>query len=133
MAGKTVWTEEKLAYMVKHYHNTPNKDIAAATGISERTIQRKAKKLGIEKDADYLYQNSISGLREIDYQRLMGRKMGPPKGLRCNPKGEFKKGHKEDIVTHTFRVASIRARAESERIRLAHGLKPLTHWYDGKK
>ena len=57
----TVWTEEKVDYLIRHYSNTPNAKIVAVTGISERTIQRKARALGLTKDADYI----VSSVKEI--------------------------------------------------------------------
>lgn len=126
--GTTVWTDEKVAVLVELYPTTANAVLVERLGISERTIQRKAKRLGIVKDADYIRQIAIDGLREIEYQRLCGRKMGPPKGLRCNPAGEFKKGHKEDKVTRARRVAAIRARVESEHHRIALGMEQQTKW-----
>lgn len=83
----TVWTEEKVDYLLRHYANTPNAEIVAATGVSERTIQRKAKALGLVKDPAYIAGISRDGLMQIEYLRLTGHKMGPPKGLRCNPAG----------------------------------------------
>lgn len=94
----TVWTAEKIEYLRQHFHNCSNASIVAATGVSERTIQRKAKALGLVKDPDYIAQIARDGLLEIDYLRLIGRKMGPPKGLRCNPKGEFRKGHRNLLL-----------------------------------
>ena len=124
----TVLTPEKIDYIAQYYATTANADIVKAIGVSERTIQRKAKALGLVKDSAYLHQVAIDGLREIDYRRLCGQKMGPPKGLRCNPAGEFKKGNKESKVTRALRIASLRARADSERQRIDHGLKPQTKW-----
>lgn len=124
----TVWTEEKVDYLLRHYSNTANAEIVAATGVSERTIQRKAKALGLVKDPAYIAGISRDGLMQIEYLRLTGHKMGPPKGLRCNPKGEFKPGHKESKVTRALRIASLRARSESEHQRIARGLKPNTRW-----
>lgn len=128
MPFKTVWTEEKVYYLVQHFATCSNASIVAATGVSERSIQRKAKELGLAKDETYIAAISRAGLMEIDYQRMCGRKMGPPKGLRCNPKGEFKKGHKESNITRARRVASLRARADSERQLINHGMKQRTKW-----
>ena len=124
----TVWTAEKIEYLRQHFHNCSNASIVAATGISERTIQRKAKALGLTKDSEYIAQIARDGLLEIDYLRLIGRKMGPPKGLRCNPKGEFRKGHKESAITRVRRIASLRATGDAERVRIKKGLPRKTKW-----
>ena len=128
MAFTTVWTDEKVSILIQYYHNTSNAEISAKTGVSERTIHRKAKELGLKKDEDYIRAVSRAGLLEIDYQRLCGRRMGPPKGKRCNPKGEFRKGHKEDLITRAIRIASLRARADSERQLISRGQKQRTKW-----
>lgn len=113
----TKWTDEKIEILREKYHNTRNDDLISLLGLSMRTIQRKAKEIGVEKDPEYIRKIAMDGLREIDYLRLCGKKMGPPKGLRCNPKGEFKKGHKEDVYTRATRIAAIRAAYEMKRLK----------------
>ena len=124
----TVWTAEKIEYLRHHFAKTANAAIVQAIGVSERTIQRKAKELGLAKDPAYIAEIARDGLMQIDYLRICGRKMGPPKGLRCNPKGEFKPGHKESPITRCRRVASLRARADSERMLIARGMPQRTNW-----
>ena len=126
--GKTVWTEEKLAYLKQHYADTRNAELVNVLGISMRTIERAARKLGLKKSAKMLAEASEEGLRKVDYLRLIGVRCSAPKGMRTNPAGEFKKGHKEDQITRAIRVASIRARAESERRLVANGMAQRTKW-----
>lgn len=125
----TVWTEETLTYVLEHYRNTPNHILVAETGISERTIQRKMRSMGITKDADYLHESAMNGIREMQYLHVTGQiKAGPPKGLRCNPAGEFKKGHRESLFTRARRIAALRSTSDMERTRIAKGLPQKTKW-----
>lgn len=90
------WSPQMLAYLRRHYATTLNEELAGCLGVSPRTMIRKARELGLEKDPSWL--------RGIwDERRLMAhavsRSKGYPgsfrKGVRNNPEGEFKPGHRQ--------------------------------------
>ena len=124
----TVWTDEKIAYLASHFPDEKNETLAKTLGISMRTIERKARELGLRKSPEMLRSASREGLDKVGYLRLIGVRCSVPKGRRTNPAGEFKPGHKEDPVVRAIRVASIRARAESERRLVANGMRQRTKW-----
>ena len=124
----TVWTDEKIAYLASHFQDEKNEALVKALGISMRTIERKARELGLHKSPEMLRSASMEGLDKVGYLRLIGVRCSVPKGRRTNPAGEFKPGHKEDPVVRAIRVASIRARAESERRLVANGMRQRTKW-----
>lgn len=124
----TVWTNEKVAILKERYADTKNDELVKILGVSMRTIQRKAKELGLEKSPEMIQSVSREGLDKVCYLRLIGVRCSAPKGMRTNPAGEFKPGHKEDPIVRAIRVASLRARAESERRLVANGMRQRTKW-----
>ena len=54
-----------LSDLKRHYATTKNKDLTDLLGVSMRTINRKAKELGLEKDKAWMievaYDNGIYG------------------------------------------------------------------------
>ena len=89
------WSPQMLAYLRRHFSTTLNEELAGCLGVSQRTMVRKARELGLEKDPSWL-----SGI--WDERRLMAhaasRSKGYPgrfrKGVRSYPEGEFKPGRK---------------------------------------
>ena len=124
----TVWTESKIAYLKAHYADEKNDALVKALCVSMRTIQRKARELGLEKSPEMIQSVSREGLDKVSYLRLIGVRCSAPKGMRTNPAGEFKPGHKEDPIVRAIRVTSLRARAESERRLVANGMRQRTKW-----
>lgn len=48
------WNGNMLSDLKKHYPNTSNRDMVDLLGVSERTIVRKARELGLEKSDEYV-------------------------------------------------------------------------------
>ena len=48
------WTPNMISILVKQYPCTTNEEIAGILGISPRTVVRKARELGLEKDHEWL-------------------------------------------------------------------------------
>lgn len=94
-ATRIFWSPAMLSYLRRHYPGTLNEELAACLGVSQRTLIRKARELGLEKDTEWLR-------RIWDEHRIMAhassRHKGYPggfrKGERANPDGEFKPGQK---------------------------------------
>ena len=123
----TIWTDEMLQRLRDEYPVRFNHEIAAGLGVSIRTMLRKARELGVEKEPGFMEK------RIDEIERMANRaakKAGRPsmKGRRLNPKGEFKPGHKESPETREKRIAAIRDRAYREKIRVKYGLPQKTKW-----
>lgn len=56
---KTYWSKDMLDILKKYYPVTPTQEVADMIGVHKRTLQRKAKELGITKDTEYL-RHSLS-------------------------------------------------------------------------
>ena len=120
--GKSL-TEKQVAWIVKHYKHTPNRDIMDKFGIGESTLHRVARKCGLTKSKQYMKKvanennaNAMATCRrykvyeqsaEFARQQWRERK---ERGETCG----FKKG--ESLVD---RIGLKRARAAWEKTRIA--------------
>lgn len=103
------WSAQMTDYLRRHFSTTLNEDLAEWLGVSLRTMIRKARELGLEKDKDWLR-------RIWEERRLMAhmsaRRKGYPgcfkKGERANPAGEFKPGHKPTEEQRAKKSASMK-------------------------
>ena len=48
------WNGNMLSELKRYYPNTSNRDMVDLLGVSERTIVRKARELGLEKSEEYV-------------------------------------------------------------------------------
>ena len=48
------WSGNMLSELKRYYPNTSNRDMVDLLGVSERTIVRKARELGLEKSEEYV-------------------------------------------------------------------------------
>ncbi len=46
--------QHMLSIMRRHYHNTLNRELAEMLGVSERSVTRKAREMGLEKDKGFV-------------------------------------------------------------------------------
>lgn len=95
--GKTTyyWSESMLDYLRRKFPRTLNAEMAEHLGMSESTIIRKARELGLTKDSVWL--RSV-WQEHVKIGHIVSRCKGYPgtwkKGQRVNPSGEFKPGHR---------------------------------------
>lgn len=88
------WNQDMLGFLRRHFATTLNNELAECLGVSPRTVVRKARELGLEKDPVWL-----AGI--WDERRIMAnakvRRTGNGgqfvKGERRHPSTEFKPGH----------------------------------------
>lgn len=76
------WSPSMISYLQKHFPTTKNQDLSEALGVSPRTITRKARELGLEKNSEWL-----QGV--WDEHRLMAQAESKRKGY----PGAFKPGN----------------------------------------
>lgn len=76
------WSPQMIADMKRYYPTTLNEELAGILNVSQRTLTRKARELGLEKDRSWL--------REIwEERRLMAQVESKRRGY----PGCFKKGN----------------------------------------
>ena len=80
------WSPEMISLMKRHYPSTKNEEMAGIVGVSVRTINRKAKELGLQKDPQW-----IAEIREEN------RRMAQAESKRKGYPGVFKNKRKQDI------------------------------------
>lgn len=106
------WTPQMLKLLRMFFPTMFNEALAKWLGVSQRSLIRKARELGIDKEPGFLEK------RKDDIQRRAGealRRRGDvdgtwfKKGIRHNPAGEFKPGHKESPETKAKRSAALKA------------------------
>ena len=110
-----------------YYPTMFNKALAAWLKVSIRSLQRKANELGLKKVDDF-NQVRAEGISELLSDALKkayreGRMtQGFPKGIRSNPEGEFKPGHKFDEKTEQERKEKIRRTFKKRKMLKIYGL-----------
>ena len=108
-ANRIYWTGQMLSDLRRLFPVTKNEVVAEVCGVSLRTMIRKARELGLEKDAAWLH-----GVWE-DHRKMAhmaGRAKGYPgcfkKGEHRNLHGEFKTGHRLSEESERKRRNSLR-------------------------
>ena len=92
-ATRIFWNTQMLDYLRRHFPTTLNEELAGCLGVSPRTMIRKARELGLEKDPEWLAEvwEERRKLAHVISKRK-GYPGGFKKGERANPAGEFKAG-----------------------------------------
>ncbi len=127
---KIIWTEEMLKILSEKFATTYNKVLAKELNVSWRSLIRKARELGLEKEPNFLDKNRS----EISKMAVKAHPPHPFKGVKgwSVPNSEntrFEKGclsnmHDPEIVkkVHEKRNKTIK----TERIRIRYGLPRKT-------
>ena len=103
------WSKDMLDYLKQHYATTLNDELAGCLGVSPRTMIRKARELGLQKDKAWLSAVWEERRKMATVEsKMKGYPGGFKKGVRNYPDGEFKKGHVESDETKKKRSASLK-------------------------
>ena len=131
-ATRIYWTGQMLSDLRRLYPTTKNEMVAEVCGVSVRTMIRKARELGLQKDEAWLH-----GVWD-DHRKMAhmaGRAKGYPgcfkKGVRQSPATEFKKGHKESDESKAKRGAAVRRLNDAHRSELRE--RGLRAWETRKR
>lgn len=118
------------AVLLERYADEKNTVLCEELGVSLRSVERHAGRLGLRKSEAFLERVSREGLMEIEYRRLCGEQVGGfRKGEgRKGTAGSFRKGHRFCSEVEKRRIGAIRARAWDERVRLMRGWERKTKW-----
>lgn len=87
----TLWTPQRVKMLTDFFGIMFNKDLALWLGMSERTLKRKARELGLKKGESFYRrkrQRQSEGLKKVECSSRI------KKGERRSPATEFKKGYK---------------------------------------
>lgn len=107
-ATSIFWSKQMIDFLKRHYATTPNEELAGWLGVSVSTTIRKARQLGLQKNPEW--QSNLSR-QHCKLAHAAALKAGNPgrfkKGVRVNPDGEFKPGHKESPEQREKRIAGM--------------------------
>lgn len=125
--------EQQVAWLVKHYKHTRNADIQAKLGLSEGSLHRMARKLGLSKSPQFIRKTQEAAAKKA-YESHKRNGTFPPKGYlipnRCvfQPGVSNRKrlGKKRDAERLAKMVATMRELREADRVRVKYGLPQLT-------
>lgn len=122
------WTTRMLKILTDYYPTTFNDALAMWLKVSVRTMQRKARELGLYKVEGFnnLKADGISERISVKVKQAYadGRLVSSfHKGERNNPEGEFPAGHHFDEETESRRIESIRRTFRKRKFLSIYGLK----------
>ena len=115
-----VWTDEQLKLLRDFFPTMFNRPLAIWIGVSMRTLIRKARELGLEKKPGFLTERrkDISALASAALKKSTNTATRFKKGMRNNPAGEFKPGHKESPETRAKRSESLKRAWKQRKARI---------------
>lgn len=125
------WTDGMIEAITAKFSTTFNRELADELGVSLRTMIRKARELGLEKEPGFLDKNRAGIVKKIKTVRGPN----PAKGQKGwtipgSEKYRFKKGHIPRMATDPELVERVRqkrnATIRGEKVRLMAGLAPQT-------
>lgn len=132
---RTKLTQDQVTYLVKHFKHTHNAELAEHLGISESTLHRLARKLGLKKSRQFMRKCQAATAAAARISHLAFNTY-PPKGYRIpgSEKYQFVPGQstKERIGEERWMAARMKAREtrketfRKERARAAFGLPQKT-------
>lgn len=104
------WTPQMLKLLTTFFPTMFNKPLAKWIGVSQRTMLRKARELGLQKQEGFLdkRRKDINALASEALRKKDSHPSHFRKGVRFNPEWEFKKGHKESEETKAKRIQSLK-------------------------
>ena len=113
-----------LKLLRDYFPTMTNYSLAKLIGVSHRTMIRKARELGLEKADDFMEINrkSISESISAGVRRHGPQPTHFQKGVRANPDGEFKPGHRESPEVKAKRSASLKETWKRKKILKRYGL-----------
>lgn len=93
-ATRIFWNRDMLDVLRRDFATTLNEELAGMLGVSMRTMIRKARELGLQKDPRWLAAvwEERRRMAHVESKRL-GYPGSFQKGIHQSPATEFKKGH----------------------------------------
>lgn len=127
---KIVWSDEMIRSLHDKFPSTFNRELAKELKVSMRSLIRKARELGIEKESGFLDKNRAEITQMAvanNYNRNTGRKGWSVPNSEAT---RFKKGNVPTICTNPEVCQKIHLKRNEtikrERIRIRYGMPRLT-------
>jgi hypothetical protein len=125
------WTDEMIDIISSKFATSFNRELAEELGASMRTMLRKARKLGLEKETEFLNKNR----KEISRMAKESRRPNSTKGQKGwsvpgSEKYRFKPGHVPAMKDNPELIQRVHQKRnetiKNEKFRLRIGLKQKT-------
>ena len=108
-SSRIYWNKRMLDDLKRLYAVTKNEDLVDILGVSLRTLIRKARELGLQKDPEWQHGNTMLHLKMMQLENMVhGIKSPFKKGVHYCPEKEFKPGHQESPEVKVKRIASLK-------------------------
>ena len=108
LGGSVMWESWKDVVVLSRYAGEPNARLCRELGVSERTLERHARALGVAKSSDYMAEVQRKGvegaLRRCDELRRRGEK----RSLSRAGGRPFERGHRLSAEVEAKRVSGIK-------------------------
>lgn len=109
LARKIYWNKRMLDDLKRLYATTKNEDLVDILGVSQRTVIRKARELGLQKDPEWQHGNTVRHLKMMQLEnKVHGIKSPFKKGMHYSPDNEFKPGHQESPEIKAIRIERVK-------------------------
>ena len=109
LARRIFWSRRMLDDLRRLYPTTKNEDLVDILGVSQRTLIRKARELGIQKNPDWQHGNTMRHLKMAQlHNKVYGVKTQFKKGESYCPENQFKPGHRCTPEQEARRIASMK-------------------------
>lgn len=122
------WSPEWDSVLEARFATERNEDLAGELGCGVRTLERHARRLGLEKSREFMRdarEHAVSEAgRWYEYMRITGQKVGN----HGSPGRKFEPGHRFEGDVEARRIKAIRDRAWDERRRIIRGVSRKTGW-----
>lgn len=132
---KHTLTEEEVKWLGKHFRNTKNAELAARLGISESSVHRYARELGLKKTPQFIRKCQTATALAAKESHIRNGTY-PPKGYRIPRSEEFqfkpgvtplqRHGKRKEEQRIRNLTASLAATRKLERARALFGLERKT-------
>lgn len=128
---KTIWTAEMIEKLTREFPYRFSRDIGKDLGLSIRTVIRKARELGLEKEEGFLDKNRS----EISKMAIEAKPPNPMKGVKGwtvpgGDKFQFKPGNippQKNNPELIYRIKTKRNETiKREKMRIKYGLQQQT-------
>jgi hypothetical protein len=128
---KIIWTNEMVQIITELFPTTYNRELAKLLNVSMRSVIRKARELGLEKEPDFLElrRDEITALatKALPPQPTKGQKGW---SVPNSEKTRFKKGNVPPVIKYPDLMEKIQKKRNEtirrDRLRRKYGLSPIT-------
>lgn len=109
LSRRIFWSKQMLDDLKRLYATTKNEDLVDILGVSQRTVIRKARELGLQKDPEWQHGNTMRHLKMMQLEnKVHGIKSPFKKGMHYSPDTEFKPGHQESPEIKAIRIERVK-------------------------